>query len=953
MTAEKMPLILDNAMPVDMNNVDDLFGDDVPLQLPVRSQGKQLQQRLDELRNRGCCQALAWSKSGTIASITPDGQHLELRFLRCHPKNGTWGLGEATTCDLVKGTPAIPLVHLEWGPTNSPELAIMDAAGRVAVVSFGVSLNHPLPTRKWDTDSVDDFHGVSGCYWLPVAPSNQQKPFNVMYGPANKQGNMYQYESSFVHALGPCHPHSAKSALFCLTMNGMLKMYWSQNNGRMEETTMELESVNTTDELVTHAAFSSDKKYLLAAIATSSCQLKLLKIEIQWAGPGSSSEKNTMPQNARLNPALVETHVASVNWLCTGSNDTDHDAAIAELSFVQILPTVMDSSGSSTVPYMILTVRSRAAGEGNFQAAQSILDRWEAAESKQGLDPAFEQLGNRRHSTSSEPPSITKLKKLKPVVINKVVIGLQIIHFGKTLLLTMSDGSLEYRDRFTFEEVYAGQDFAKIMTLRQAGWSFSDDGPCHQAAVSPTGCSMVQLGDDGKVRWNKLQYAIGDIGDTTQDAHYSATIASISIAAASAMWHQNNHDDLLAVVQSLAYKKKFVLDWVSELIRILKIQVDYSDETHHDALMRNLSLQFCLGIMNSLGFRGESLKRSFQSKFAMIDLNLRNVVILITLASNTPLNVREKMSPLDEHEVVDALAGCAKWSVDLLSWLVDSLFELMNDEEFRQRCAQQRFNELNSFLLKRNDVSLHLLLSSSSRSFLSAICRRVALLEAISNKAMDFYKTQASGDVPSGGKVLNPQLQHAYYKMQRVTSTSIIKVADFEKLLNVLSQDVRQAYAIYLPQWVKKQPNAPQGKQLEVAIKTTQIQFEVSMLLSGSPPPAFIPVIKKFFTMDLPAFRKTTDPAKLYFADFELLGVQDDLASLAARQARGVYVDSFKRVALRRRRGGNRWRRCARCTSVMEDVFGSRPGFAFVLAQQRRCSCGGYWALLPKGKLIL
>lgn len=56
MTANKMPLILDNTMPVDLNAVDDLFGDDVPLSLPVRSQGKQLQQRLDELRNRGCCQ---------------------------------------------------------------------------------------------------------------------------------------------------------------------------------------------------------------------------------------------------------------------------------------------------------------------------------------------------------------------------------------------------------------------------------------------------------------------------------------------------------------------------------------------------------------------------------------------------------------------------------------------------------------------------------------------------------------------------------------------------------------------------------------------------------------------------------------------------------------------------------------------------------------------------------
>ncbi|KAG5979821.1 hypothetical protein E4U54_006870 [Claviceps lovelessii] len=189
--------------------------------------------------------------------------------------------------------------------------------------------------------------------------------------------------------------------------------------------------------------------------------------------------------------------------------------------------------------------------------------------------------------------------------------------------------------------------------------------------------------------------------------------------------------------------------------------------------------------------------------------------------------------------------------------------------------------------------------------------------------------------------------------MQQVTSTSIIKVAELEKLLNVLSQDIKQAYGLYLPQWVKKQPNAPQGKQLEAAIRTTRAQSEMSMLLSGSPPPAFLPVINKFFGVLLPNYRKLIDPAKLFFADFELLGVQDDPVSLAARESRGVYVDLFKRVALRPKRRGNRWRRCARCASVMEDVFGSRPGYAFVLAQQRKCSCGGHWALLSKGKLVL
>lgn len=67
MMTEKMPLMLDGAMdgtmdgaiPMDLNNVDDLFGDDVGLSLPVRTQSKQLHQRLDELRSRGCCQCVA------------------------------------------------------------------------------------------------------------------------------------------------------------------------------------------------------------------------------------------------------------------------------------------------------------------------------------------------------------------------------------------------------------------------------------------------------------------------------------------------------------------------------------------------------------------------------------------------------------------------------------------------------------------------------------------------------------------------------------------------------------------------------------------------------------------------------------------------------------------------------------------------------------------------------
>lgn len=55
-TAEKMPMMLDPSMPVGLGGVDDLFGDEVPLSLSSKTQGRLLPQRLDELRTRGCCQ---------------------------------------------------------------------------------------------------------------------------------------------------------------------------------------------------------------------------------------------------------------------------------------------------------------------------------------------------------------------------------------------------------------------------------------------------------------------------------------------------------------------------------------------------------------------------------------------------------------------------------------------------------------------------------------------------------------------------------------------------------------------------------------------------------------------------------------------------------------------------------------------------------------------------------
>lgn len=148
---------------------DDLFGDEV-LPMPPRPPSKQLQQRIDEMRSRGCCRRIAYSKHGGIASISPDGTYVNLQSPRVNPSSGLWELDEPMQCSLLPATVTdAPIVHLAWAPTIQPELAVIDAFGRVCLLNLPVHLNKPsFVNRKWDLDPLDDVHTVVGCYWLPL-----------------------------------------------------------------------------------------------------------------------------------------------------------------------------------------------------------------------------------------------------------------------------------------------------------------------------------------------------------------------------------------------------------------------------------------------------------------------------------------------------------------------------------------------------------------------------------------------------------------------------------------------------------------------------------------------------------------------------------------------------------------------------------------------------------------
>ncbi len=93
---------------------------------------------------------------------------------------------------------------------------------------------------------------------------------------------------------------------------------------------------------------------------------------------------------------------------------------------------------------------------------------------------------------------------------------------------------------------------------------------------------------------------------------------------------------------------EFAVKWVTDLVQIMRITVDYSEDIPHDHLIRNQHLQFCFSIFNHLGWGGEFNARHFRGKLSTLALSLRNTVILVSLASSAPSAVRAASSPLDE-----------------------------------------------------------------------------------------------------------------------------------------------------------------------------------------------------------------------------------------------------------------------------------------------------------------
>jgi mediator of RNA polymerase II transcription subunit 16 len=322
----------------------------------------------------------------------------------------------------------------------------------------------------------------------------------------------------------------------------------------------------------------------------------------------------------------------------------------------------------------------------------------------------------------------------------------------------------------------------------------------------------------------------------------------------------------------------------------------------------------------------------------------------------------------DYLEVINALAGSVRWTLDLMAWLVDTLITLPTTlPQGMSLTNVEGFSlpDLHQHVRDTNMVSLHLLLSSSTRGFLTAICRRLIHLDWIARKAIAQSVGHSGTPTPNSQgnnppSSLSPALRNAYLHIATLVNSTILRIKTMETLLGGLTTSIKDVYGSTLP---KSQPNDKARNALEI-----------KMLFGGEFPEAFKPVIVELFKPEglLEAVREDIEPAKLFFADFSLLEVNEDKTSLAKRKASNMTMDCFRKNWLPNPKKGAkknhndqsdgststnrkqlaRWRRCARCAAVIEDVLTERRALQWLIMQQRRCFCGGYWDTLSVGEMV-
>lgn len=73
---------------------------------------------------------------------------------------------------------------------------------------------------------------------------------------------------------------------------------------------------------------------------------------------------------------------------------------------------------------------------------------------------------------------MTRLRKLEPIVIPKIVVSVHVMYLGKVVCFAFSDGTIQYRERVTMMEMFNEHNIHRVLSPHDVGFQYDNDTPC-------------------------------------------------------------------------------------------------------------------------------------------------------------------------------------------------------------------------------------------------------------------------------------------------------------------------------------------------------------------------------------------------------------------------------------------------------------------------------------------
>lgn len=693
------------------------------------------------------------------------------------------------------------------------------------------------------------------------------------------------------HNLKAHHPAEGRHALVHITRSGEITLLY-QNEG-WQSTSVSLEPVRSSNEVISHADIGEDGADLLAITYDHSSRFRLYRISISW---NQSQQSRGNQSTTLVAPTLEVQHLTCLH------NVQPQHADSAKLTHLRLIPTVVEAAQTIPTQPIVVAIFTHASlpnDATNNAPSFSAIARWRIETLNPTLHEAFTKLNHKPGGNSTAVlNAVTVLRRQPDVVTNKVVLSFQSQAFDTIFAFCASDGSMEFRDRSSMDVLHSFGDPNTVSSMPQTG--FEHLAGEHNMHVTPSadGSCLAVVRPDGKMAGHSMIFTHGwQALDEANKPFIEAGAVCVARQFAFLCYINTTNDETLSLLPPDATPD--LRSAVSRaLFRIIRSTPDISlheAQKQQFLVLRDPMIPRAIAAQLAMGTDPVTGERDSRAQFAFVLLNLR----LAGTSFAQALSVKDhRVLP---PEIINTLRGLVRWATDLMIYIANTLTCVRRDLK-EGTSAREAFEQLAA---KTGNAAIYLLMSGFTRALLRFTIQ-------LMNK---YYMLLGQVALPRARSFEERQEMQDSLDMNKKIP---FKMPDFEKLLIEFDQSMRDIFT-----------KGGVSNERRTAI-------EISAITDEKIPEELDPAINAMMNTILPKLIQGADVSSMYFWETEWLG----LASSKAARAHDV----IRKLPLP---PGVPLRWCRRCGSVAEElpVQKLREMPQWLHHAFRHCVCLDYWLL--------